>query len=64
MVSPQVREGFSTVTPYITVREPGLRDPRVFALSGLVLGMVSVIAGYLPSRRVAHVDPLLAMRSE
>jgi predicted permease len=40
------------------------RDPRVFALSALVLGTVSVMAGYLPSRRASHVDPLVAMGSE
>jgi putative ABC transport system permease protein len=39
-------------------------DPRVFALSAIVLGAVSVIAGYLPSLRASHVDPMLTMRSE
>ena len=29
-----------------------------------VLGVVSVVASYLPSRRVTSVDPIIAMRAE
>jgi putative ABC transport system permease protein len=39
-------------------------DPRVFALTAIVLGTVSVVAGYLPGRRASQVSPIVAMRSE
>lgn len=39
-------------------------DPRVFALTAIVLGSVSVVAGYLPGLRASQVNPIVAMRSE
>jgi ABC-type antimicrobial peptide transport system permease subunit len=39
-------------------------DPRVFALTAIVLGTMSLVAGYLPGLRASQVNPIVAMRSE
>lgn len=39
-------------------------DPLAFAVSALAWILISVIAGYLPSRRAMRVDPLVALRYE
>jgi len=39
-------------------------DPRVFALTAIVLGTVSLVAAYLPGLRASRVNPIVAMRSE
>jgi predicted permease len=38
-------------------------DPLVYAAVGLVVAVVSLGAGYLPARRAARVDPLIALRA-
>jgi putative ABC transport system permease protein len=39
-------------------------DPTILAASALLLGMIGLVAGWLPSLRAARVDPIVALRSE
>jgi predicted permease len=39
-------------------------DPLIFGVVTLTLGAVAAIASYLPARRAARVDPLVAMRGD
>jgi putative ABC transport system permease protein len=40
------------------------RDPAVFAATAISLLAVALVACWIPARRAANVDPLLAMRAE
>jgi len=39
-------------------------DPLAFAAAILVLILCAVVAGYIPARRAASIDPMLALRTE
>jgi ABC-type antimicrobial peptide transport system permease subunit len=39
-------------------------DPLTFGTVGLLVAAVACIAGYLPGRRAARTDPVLALRQE
>ena len=45
-----------------TLFETNVYDPLTFATVPVVLGVVALVASYLPARRAAAVDPIVALR--
>jgi predicted permease len=39
-------------------------DPATFVVAASVLGLTTLLAGWLPARRASRVDPLIALRQE
>ncbi len=39
-------------------------DPMTFGVIGTLLTFVALVACYFPARRAAHLDPVIALRSE
>ena len=42
----------------------GTHDPTVYVSVTIVLAIVGVLAAWLPARRAARVDPVVALRTE
>jgi len=39
-------------------------DPDTLAAAALILALVAAVAGYIPARRAARIDPMLCLRAE
>ena len=39
-------------------------DPTTYVVVAVLLGLVALIASYIPARRATRIDPLAAMRSD
>jgi ABC-type antimicrobial peptide transport system permease subunit len=60
----QVGAGVVTGILRSLLYEVNPRDPMTFAVVALVLVVVALAAAFIPARRAARVDPVLALRAE
>ena len=51
-----------TITSLLFQVQPS--DPVAYVGVGLVLLLVALLASYLPARRAAKIDPMVALRTE
>jgi ABC-type antimicrobial peptide transport system permease subunit len=51
-----------TIASQLYGLSPG--DPIAFAGTALILAAVAMLAAYIPARRAAAVDPVIALRAE
>jgi putative ABC transport system permease protein len=58
--------GAVSLSRYMTSLLFGIRptDPMVYVVVSLILIFVAMLASYLPARRAAKIDPLIALRDE
>jgi predicted permease len=58
--------GAAVLSRYMTTLLFNVRptDPAVYAVVSLILIAVALLASYLPARRAARIDPLIALRDE
>ena len=54
------------LTPFLSSQVYGIPvvDPPTFTAMSITLLLISLVACWLPARRAAQVDPMVALRSE
>jgi ABC-type antimicrobial peptide transport system permease subunit len=50
------------ITALLFNTRPG--DPMTFAGTVVLIGMVALLAGYLPARRASRINPMVALRNQ
>ncbi len=54
--------GLYGVTSYAALHGLEPRDPATLALAALVLSLIGAMAGWIPARRAARIDPARVLR--